>query len=178
MLSSFGPLGPSGKLLENALAAKPKQSVVIALGNPYLILNFPEIENYVCTYSQTSTSEIAVVKALFGEIENNAKLPINSAWDRYAGLLHCMAVASIGPSPLFFASRKNPNDLKLQADLNLIFPQIGSRTKPYLECRLPLLGWSKTFCVRKLPATCACLRCHIVSLFRCRPSVLKQWPRK
>ena len=73
------------------------------------------------------------------------------AWDRYAGLLHCMAVASIGPSPLFFASRKNPNDLKLQADLNLIFPQIGSRTKPYLECRLPLLGWSKTFCVRKLP---------------------------
>ena len=76
LLSSFGPLGPSGKLLEEALAVKPQNTVVVALGNPYLIVNFPEIRTYICTYSQTSTSEVSAVKALFGEIQNHAKLPI------------------------------------------------------------------------------------------------------
>lgn len=76
ILSSFGPLGSSGKVLEKALASGPRSTVVIALGNPYLILNFPEIETYICTYSQTSTSEISAVKSLFGEIENRATLPI------------------------------------------------------------------------------------------------------
>jgi beta-N-acetylhexosaminidase len=76
LLSSFGPLGPSGHLLEQILTAAADKTVVIALGSPYLIINYPEIRTYICTYSQPSTSEISAVKALFGEIQNHAKLPV------------------------------------------------------------------------------------------------------
>ncbi len=76
LLSSFGPLGPCSHLLGQVLATSAKKTVVVALGSPYLILNYPEIETYICTYSMPSTSEISAVRALFGEIQNNAKLPI------------------------------------------------------------------------------------------------------
>ena len=76
VLTSFGPLGQSGHLLEKVLEIAPTKTVVVVLGNPYLIETFPEIQTYVCTYSQPSTSEISVVKALFGEIQNHARLPV------------------------------------------------------------------------------------------------------
>jgi len=76
LLSSYGPLGPSGKLLEQVLGIATEKTVVVDLGSPYLIVNFPEIRNYICTYAQPSTSEISAVKALFGEIQNHAKLPV------------------------------------------------------------------------------------------------------
>ena len=49
---------------------------MVALGSPYLIANFPQIQNYMCTYAMATTSEISVVRALFGEIQNHAKLPV------------------------------------------------------------------------------------------------------
>jgi beta-N-acetylhexosaminidase len=76
LLTSFGPLGQSGHLLERVLQSAAKKTAVIALGNPYLIVNYPETETYLCTYGQPSSSEISAVKALFGEIENHAKLPV------------------------------------------------------------------------------------------------------
>jgi beta-N-acetylhexosaminidase len=54
----------------------PEKTVVVALGSPYLIENYPKIENYICTFSLVSTAEIAAVKALFGEIQSHAKLPV------------------------------------------------------------------------------------------------------
>jgi beta-N-acetylhexosaminidase len=63
-------------LLEQILTAAADKTAVIALGSPYLIINYPEIRTYICTYSQPSTSEISAVKALFGEIQNHAKLPV------------------------------------------------------------------------------------------------------
>lgn len=68
--------GPSEELFEQVLSAGGKKVIVVALGNPYLIDKYSGISNYVCTYSTASTSEISAVKALFGEIQNNARLPI------------------------------------------------------------------------------------------------------
>ena len=76
MLSSFGPLGPSGHLLEQVLEMAAEKTVVVDLGSPYLIVNYPEIQTYICTYAQPATSEISAVKALFGELQNHAKLPV------------------------------------------------------------------------------------------------------
>jgi beta-N-acetylhexosaminidase len=69
-------LGPSGQLLQQVLAIAPEKTVVVALGSPYLIESFPQIQTYLCTYAMASTSEISAVKALFGEIQNHAKLPV------------------------------------------------------------------------------------------------------
>lgn len=71
-----GLAGSSALLLGDIVAAAPQKTIVIALGSPYLIENFPGIQNYICTYSLTSTAELTAVKALFGEIHNHAKLPV------------------------------------------------------------------------------------------------------
>ena len=76
LITSFGLLGPSGQLLQQVLASAPEKTVVVALGSPYLIVSFPGIQTYICTYAMASTSEISAVKALFGEIQNHAKLPV------------------------------------------------------------------------------------------------------
>ncbi len=60
----------------NALTAGRAPVAMIAMGNPYLIRSFPGVKAYVTTYSTTSTSESAAVKAMFGEIPLTGRLPI------------------------------------------------------------------------------------------------------
>ncbi len=67
----------TGALLEQMLDHATKRTVVIAMGNPYLAQDFSKIENYVCTFSNASVSEIAAVKALFGEIPIRGHLPVS-----------------------------------------------------------------------------------------------------
>jgi beta-N-acetylhexosaminidase len=63
-------------LLQSILQAKKMNTVVVSFGSPYVASDFPEIENYVCAYSNVTTSEIAAVKALFGEIPFLGRLPV------------------------------------------------------------------------------------------------------
>ncbi len=76
IVSVVGLNGQSAQLLSQILGAAGQKAMVVSLGSPYLILKFPMIQNYICTFSISSTSERAAVKALFGEIQNHAKLPV------------------------------------------------------------------------------------------------------
>jgi beta-N-acetylhexosaminidase len=67
--------GPS-MVLANVLKAANDKTVVVALGNPYLIAQYPAIRNYVCTFSNASVSELSAVKFLFGEIPASGHLPV------------------------------------------------------------------------------------------------------
>jgi beta-N-acetylhexosaminidase len=67
----------TGVLLQQVLDRASAKSVVIAMGNPYLAADFPKIENYMCTFSNATVSEIAAVKALFGEIMIRGHLPVS-----------------------------------------------------------------------------------------------------
>ena len=58
------------------MIATKKPVALVALGNPYLLRNFPDVAAYMTTYSTVAPSEISVVKALFGEIPINGKLPV------------------------------------------------------------------------------------------------------
>jgi beta-N-acetylhexosaminidase len=71
-LSAEGSAG----ILRNILATAGDKAVVVALGSPYAILNFPQIKSYMCTYSWVTTSERAAAKALTGEIGISGKLPV------------------------------------------------------------------------------------------------------
>lgn len=51
--------------------------VFVSLGNPYLLAGFPKVSAYIAAYSQTVPTEIAVVKALFGEIPITGRLPVS-----------------------------------------------------------------------------------------------------
>jgi beta-N-acetylhexosaminidase len=67
----------TGTLLQQLLDRAAARTAVVAMGNPYLAADFPKIENYMCTFSNVSVSEIAAVKALFGEIAIHGHLPVS-----------------------------------------------------------------------------------------------------
>jgi len=67
----------TGSLLQQLLDRAAEKTVVVAMGNPYLASDFPRIENYMCTFSSATVSEIAAVEALFGEIAIRGHLPVS-----------------------------------------------------------------------------------------------------
>ena len=66
----------TGSLLNAILDHAADRTVVLAMGNPYVIQNFPAIQNYVCAFSNATVSETAAVKAIFGEIPMAGHLPV------------------------------------------------------------------------------------------------------
>jgi beta-N-acetylhexosaminidase len=66
----------TGSLLNAILDRAASRTVVLAMGNPYVVQDFSTIENYVCAFSNASVSETAAVKAIFGEIPISGHLPV------------------------------------------------------------------------------------------------------
>ena len=66
----------TGSLLAAILDRAARRTVVLAMGNPYLVRDFAAIENYVCAFSNATVSETAAVKAIFGEIRISGHLPV------------------------------------------------------------------------------------------------------
>jgi beta-N-acetylhexosaminidase len=67
----------TGALLQQLLDRAAGKTAVVAMGNPYLAADFPKIENYMCTFSNATVSELSAVKALFGEIAIRGHLPVS-----------------------------------------------------------------------------------------------------
>jgi beta-N-acetylhexosaminidase len=67
----------TGTLLQEVLDRAAQKTAVVAMGNPYLAGDFPKVENYMCTFSNAMVSEMAAVKALFGEIPIRGHLPVS-----------------------------------------------------------------------------------------------------
>jgi beta-N-acetylhexosaminidase len=72
---SVALLGSYPKLID-ALGAAGRKLVFVSFGNPYLARNFPQAGAYLAAYSTVEPSEIAVAKALFGEIAIGGRLPV------------------------------------------------------------------------------------------------------
>ncbi len=73
------PVGLSGEgadLLRWIVEVAPDKSVLVAFGSPYVIGEYPKVQNYICAYSLVPTAEVSATRALFGEIQNHAKLPV------------------------------------------------------------------------------------------------------
>ena len=66
----------TGSLLTAILDRAASRTVVLAMGNPYVVQDFPAIQNYVCAFSNATVSETAAVKAIFGEIPISGHLPV------------------------------------------------------------------------------------------------------
>jgi beta-N-acetylhexosaminidase len=67
----------TGSLLTAILERAADRTVVLAMGNPYVVEDFPAIQNYVCAFSNADVSETAAVKAIFGEIPIGGHLPVS-----------------------------------------------------------------------------------------------------
>lgn len=76
MKNSLGLARDMNALLEAILQRAPERTAIIAMGNPYLAAEFPMVQNYLCTYSFTTVSELSAIRALFGEIAIRGRLPV------------------------------------------------------------------------------------------------------
>jgi beta-N-acetylhexosaminidase len=63
-------------VLQSILDVARQKTVVVAFGSPYIAADFPEIENYLCAYSNVPISENAVVQALYGQTAIQGHLPV------------------------------------------------------------------------------------------------------
>jgi beta-N-acetylhexosaminidase len=90
----------SATLLNAVLEHAGPRTAVLAMGNPYLAQDFPSVQNYLCTFSNATVSEVAVVKALFGEIPTHGHLPVTipGIASRGAGLERAAPTSSGGSS--------------------------------------------------------------------------------
>ncbi len=60
----------------DALRAHPK-AIAVSLGNPYLVLDFPNISTYICTYADTEWTQKAAARALLGHAPITGRLPVS-----------------------------------------------------------------------------------------------------
>jgi beta-N-acetylhexosaminidase len=96
--NAVGMADATGALLQQLLDRAAEKTAIVAMGNPYLAADFPKIENYMCTFSNASVSELSAVKALFGEIAIQGHLPVSipNIAQRGAGLERPVQVVNGG----------------------------------------------------------------------------------
>jgi beta-N-acetylhexosaminidase len=86
--------------LLNRVLGNGKPVVLMALGSPYLVRSFPTVGAYLTTYSTVAPSEIAAVKALFGEISIQGRLPVTiPGLAKYGDGIQLVARPTAAPSP-------------------------------------------------------------------------------
>lgn len=73
--NSIGLPEAGEKVLNEVLASNVK-TVAVSFGNPYLLLGFPSIKNYVVGYGDMASLQRAAGQALTGKIDFKGKLPI------------------------------------------------------------------------------------------------------
>jgi len=88
----------TAKLLSRILARATEKTVVLAMGTPYLTEDFPTIQNYICTFSNATVSEISVARAVFGEIPIPGHLPVKISNGSVPdmGITHPTQAATLG----------------------------------------------------------------------------------
>ncbi len=69
-------LPEAGEKVLRAVVQSEKPVINIAFGNPYLLLGFPEMKNYIVAYGDMTSLQRASVDAVTGKIEFKGKLPI------------------------------------------------------------------------------------------------------
>jgi beta-N-acetylhexosaminidase len=87
-------------LFDRILARAGERTVVLAMGSPYLADDFPAIQNYICTFSNATVSEVSAARALFGEIPIHGHMPVN--------LANTAAPPSSGARPAQVVNVKSP----------------------------------------------------------------------
>jgi len=70
-------LTPAEITLLRDLAAMKKPFVLTVFGSPYVLTHVPEMPSYIVTYDTSPLAEMAMVRAITGEIEFKGKLPVS-----------------------------------------------------------------------------------------------------
>ncbi|MGE5110802.1 MAG: glycoside hydrolase family 3 protein [Acidobacteriaceae bacterium] len=74
---SIGLAEGMGNLLNSLVGQYGAKTVVVTMGNPYFAADYPQMQTYLCTFSNATVSELSAVKALFGEIPIHGHMPVS-----------------------------------------------------------------------------------------------------
>jgi len=74
VFSIGGPINGDVPQFIDKLTESP--SVLVAMGSPYVLENFPKAGAFLTTFSPTPPSEVSAARALFGEIAIEGHLPV------------------------------------------------------------------------------------------------------
>lgn len=76
--ASYGKAGLPPKLVDGVsrIVGSNPRNVVVSLGSPYVLANFPAAAAVVAAYSDAEASVEAVAECLFGEIPTKGRLPV------------------------------------------------------------------------------------------------------
>jgi len=66
----------SGGLLAQVIQSAGDKTVVVAMGNPYIAAGIPEVQTYLCTFSNMPVSASAAIRVLFGELSARGHMPV------------------------------------------------------------------------------------------------------
>ncbi|MCB1025498.1 MAG: hypothetical protein KDB79_13970, partial [Acidobacteria bacterium] len=69
-------LPASGEMALRGILRSEVKTVSVAFGNPYLILGFPDMKNYLVAYGDMVSLQQAAANALMGRQDIGGKLPI------------------------------------------------------------------------------------------------------
>ena len=115
LVTGTGRLGLPSRLadwLKGLVRIKPS-ALLISLSDPYLVRQLSFFPTCLCTFSHVSASQRAAVKALFGEIPVEGRLPVSIAGvaERDTGLQRKAAPMVLGRVPPD-ASHPSPKDIR------------------------------------------------------------------
>jgi beta-N-acetylhexosaminidase len=98
-VNAVGVQESSATLLQQVLQGAVEKTIVVAVGSPYIATQLPNVQTYICTFSNGHDSELSAVKAMFGEIPMTGRLPvaIPNIAGRGAGLTGAAQDSSGGP---------------------------------------------------------------------------------
>lgn len=87
----------------NTLMKLQKPVIMLSHGNPYLLMNFPDVDAYLCNYGDIHISEKALEEAIFGEKTISGILPVsipNSGYSAGSSMILEKSALSVDASSL------------------------------------------------------------------------------
>ena len=75
--SNSGALPEPGARALDKLIERKAPLVGISFGNPYLLMNFPDLKTYMDAYGDMPSLQRAAARALLGEIDVTGRLPVS-----------------------------------------------------------------------------------------------------
>jgi beta-N-acetylhexosaminidase len=98
------------RALVNQMLATGKPVVVMSFGSPYLIENFPDAKTWLAEFSTNDVSQRAAVRALFGQVATEGKIPVTvpGTTKRGDGIRIAANPMTLQPAPQDVAVRLKP----------------------------------------------------------------------
>ncbi len=109
----------------NQLLATGKPTVVASLGSPYLIERFPSAGTWLASFSTNDVSQVAMARALFGEVAIGGQIPVS-----VPGIVKLGDGLSVAANPMILAPAPAGMDAHLKPAFDVLDRAVADHAFP------------------------------------------------